>query len=214
MKLSFRKDQKKNVSQSGTFSNIKKIFLLDKKIVLDIGCSEGDYLSSFGNGSIGVTIIEEHVRVARERGLNVLLKNVEDPSFSMDKKFDAIWANNLFEHMNSPHLFLVKMREQLKQGGVLILGVPVIPYTSWLAYFKKFRGAYAVSHVNFFTRKTLLETVKVGGWEIKEARPFYIKNRMIDCLFNLIAPHIYIVATPISNFIYPRKRLASLQGYK
>ena len=177
---------------------------MDKKIVLDVGCSEGHHLQYFGIGSLGVTIIEEHARAAKGRGINVVLKNAEDPDFSLGKTFDAIWANNLFEHMNAPHLFLMKMREQLKQDGILILGVPVIPYFLWLANFKKFRGAYAVSHVNFFTRKTLVETVKAGGWIVKEARSFYAGNSIIDCFFNLIAPHIYVVAFPNPDFVYPK----------
>lgn len=204
----------KGAGESRTFAHIRTSFALNEKAVLDVGCSEGDYLQYYGKGSMGVTIIEEHVLAAQKKGLNVVLKNVEDPDFTLLVKFDVIWANNLFEHMNAPHLFLFKMREVLKDGGVMILGVPVLPYFTWLTYFKKFRGAYAVSHVNFFTRKTLIETVKAGGWTVKEARSFHSRNRIIDWFLNLIAPHIYVVATPKPDFAYPHKRLLSLKGYK
>lgn len=202
------------VKTSRVFSNIVRKFGLDAKAVLDVGCSEGHHLQCFGKGSVGVTIIDEHVKAGRDRGLTIVNKNVEDPAFSMDKKFDVVWANNFFEHMNAPHLFLAKMREQLKPDGLLILGVPIFPYFSWLTYFKKFRGVYAVSHVNFFTRKTLIETVRAGGWDIVEARLFYFKNSFLDTLLNLIAPHMYVVAHPRQNFAYAEKRLKSLRGYK
>ena len=203
-----------DVKKSRIFSHILKSFRLNKKAVLDVGCSEGHYLACFGEGSTGITIIEEHVQVAKERGLRVLLKNVEDPHFSLNETFDAVWANNLFEHLNAPHPFLIQMRKVLKSDGILILGVPVIPFFSFLTRFKKFRGAYAVSHVNFFTRKTLVETVRAAGWQVHEARLFYAQNRLLDSLFNLIAPHIYVVASPNPDFAYAHKRLRSLEGYE
>ncbi len=142
-----------------------------------------------------------------------MLANVEDSAFSLNKKFDAIWANNLFEHLESPHPFLMKMRECVTSDGVLILGVPVIPWLSFLTRFKKFRGAFAVSHVNFFTRRTIIETTRAAGWQVKEARLFYFSNPFLDWCMNLIAPHIYVVATLDPDFKYADKRLLSLAGY-
>jgi len=214
MRNNRNQDLFEKVRRSRVFFNIVNNFQLDNKVVLDVGCSEGHHLQCFGNGSIGVTIIKEHVQAAKLRGLSVVLKNVEDPNFSLNKKFNALWVNNLFEHLNAPHPFLVRMRDLLEPGGLLILGVPVIPRFSWLTRFKKFRGAYAVSHVNFFTRKTLVETVRAGGWIVTEARLFYMQNPLLDRLFNAIAPHIYVVARPDPHFTYPEKRLRSLKGYE
>jgi len=203
------------VKKSRVFTNIVNLFELDKKSVLDVGCSEGHYLACFGPESVGVTIIDEHIEAGRKRGLTIVSKNVESPEFLMDgQKFDAIWANNFFEHMNAPHTFLMKMKESVKPDGVLVLGVPVIPYFTFLGNFRKFGGAYAVSHVNFFYRKTLIETVKASGWKIQEARLFYMKNPLLDWFFNFIAPHIYVVATLDPNFKYAEKRLKSLRGYE
>lgn len=198
---------------SHSFRNLVKRYSLDTRKVLDVGCSEGHFLQHFGPGSMGVTIIEEHAQAARDRGLNVVLKNAEDPEFSLGTTFDVVWANNLFEHLHAPHLFLMRMREQLTEDGTLILGVPVIPTISWLTRFKKFRGSFAVSHINFFTRRTLIETVRAAGWQVQEARLFFSKNMLIDWFLNLIAPHIYVVATPKKGFAYAEKRLRSLKGY-
>jgi len=90
MKKTEEQDLFARVKRSRTFSNLVHRFQLDKKEVLDVGCSEGHYLQCFGKGSIGVTIIEEHVQKAKERGLKVVLKNVEDPNFSMEKKFVTV----------------------------------------------------------------------------------------------------------------------------
>lgn len=201
------------VKKSRVFNNIKTLFQLDKKSVLDVGCSEGHYLACFGPDSLGLTIIDEHVEIAKEYGLEVQNKNVEDSNFTLDRKFDVVWANNFFEHMESPHNFLIKMKKCLKSDGILILGVPVLPYIPFLTHFRKFRGAYAVSHVNFFYRKTLIETVRYAGWDIHEARLFFFKNPILDYFMNIITPHVYIVATPKENFKYAEKRLKSLRGY-
>lgn len=213
MNESSSKDVLEGVRSSRVFSNLIDLFQLDTRKVLDVGCSEGHHLQCFGSESVGVTIIEEHVQKAEEKGLRVIQKNVEDPHFDVGEHFDVVWANNLFEHLHSPHLFLVKMRDVINSNGTLILGVPVIPHLSFLTRFKKFRGAYAVSHINFFNRRTLIETVRAGGWIVHEARLFYMKSSLLDWLFNLIAPHIYIIASPDPNFSYPEKRLRSLKGY-
>ena len=141
------------------------------------------------------------------------MKNVEDPAFTAGGGFDVVWANNFFEHMNAPHLFLTAMRQELKPNGLLILGVPVIPYFSWLMIFRQFRGSYASSHVNFFTRRTLIATVRAAGWHVRAARPFYFQMAGLDLFGNLIAPHIYVVAESDLNFKYSRKRSLSLAGY-
>lgn len=196
-----------------TLGYLIKRLALDSKEVLDVGSSEGRFLARFGEGSVGVTIIPEHVALATEKGLTVVLGNIEDPSFILSQKFDAVWANNIFEHLNAPHLFLMNIKKFIKPDGMLILGVPVIPVPAFLTRFKKFRGAYAVSHVNFFTRRTLVDTVRSAGWDIVEARSFHFERPWVDALFNTIAPHMYIVARPVSGFVYPNKRLRSLQGY-
>ncbi len=198
---------------SRSFIHLCNQYQLEKKSVLDIGSSEGDFLQHFGPNSVGVTIIPEHVMAAQANGLTVILGNIEDPVFALPEKFDAVWANNLFEHMNAPHLFLMKVKEFLKPDGFLILGVPVLPYISPLLRLKKFRGAYASSHVNFFTRRTLIETVRFAGWEVEEARLFRFQHKYIDTLLNGISPHIYIVARPNPDFKYAHKRLLSLERY-
>ena len=205
--------QSKRVATSRTFSHLREAFDLGNKKVLDIGCSEGYYLEHFGAGSLGLTLIEAHIAAAHERGLTVIKANVEDPGFSLPEKYDVVWANNLFEHMNAPHLFLMKVRELIKPDGLLILGVPVLPHMPFLTKLKKFRGAYAVSHVNFFTRKTLIESVRAGGWIVEEARLFYFKNAFLDAFLDLITPHVYVIARPDPDFAYAQKRLLSIEEY-
>jgi SAM-dependent methyltransferase len=202
-----------NVAKSTTFNNILSQFSLHDKVVLDIGCANGEFLRHFGKGSVGLTITPEEVEEGHRRGLDVRMANIEEDELLFDHKFDAIFANNIFEHMQSPHNFLIKIKAYLKEGGILILGVPCIPYISPLMRLRKFRGVLASLHINFFTRRTLMLTVEFAGWRVMQARGFRIRNRMLDYLLNPIYPHFYVVAQADPDFAYSPKRLKELAGY-
>lgn len=207
-----KEDLAQKVGASRTFRNLRALYGLGEKKVLDIGCSEGYYLRHFGAGSVGVTLIDEHLTDAAAEGLTVLKANIEQP-LALPTSFDVLWANNLFEHLNAPHIFLMRMRGMVTPEGTLILGVPIIPAVPGLTWFKKFRGAYAASHVNYFTRRTLIDTVRAAGWQVHEARLFYFTYGWFDRLFSLVIPHVYIVASVNHTFAYAEKRMKSLREY-
>jgi len=152
-----------NTSKSRTFSSIVRIFDLDKKAVLDIGCSFGEFFARFGKGSTGITITKDEVAYGKNKGLDIRYGNIESDDFILEEKYDAIFANNLFEHLYSPHNFLCKIKKYLKPNGILILGVPCIPKIVSLLHINKFRGSLAGAHINFFTRDTLIKTAERGG---------------------------------------------------
>lgn len=204
----------KGVEKSRTFSNILDIFDLRNKAVLDVGCSYGEFLIHFGKESTGVTVTEAEVAYAKMKGLDVRNGNIESDSFLLEEKYDVIFANNIFEHLYSPHHFLIRVREYLKPDGMLILGVPCIPEITPLVHLPKFRGSLAVEHINFFTRNTLAKTVERGGWDVREVRGFHFKNKHIDGLLRPIYPHFYVVAEPRVGFKYPERRMKELAGYK
>lgn len=202
------------VAKSRTFNNILDNFDLRNKSVLDIGCSYGEFLAHFGAGSVGLTISEDEVEYGKSVGLDIRFTNVEEYNINFDNKFDVIFANNIFEHLYSPHTFLVKIKKYIGNTGVLILGVPVIPKIISLLKLKKFRGSLAVSHINFFTKDTLKETVRRAGWKMLESRSFHLSISFLDKILYNITPHIYIIAKLDKNFTYHEKRLKELEGYK
>ena len=202
-----------NTSKSKTFNNIVRIFDLDKKSVLDIGCSFGEFVARFGKGSTGITITKDEVEYGIKRGLDIRYGNIESDNFVLEEKYDAIFANNLFEHLYSPHNFLYKIKKYLKPNGILILGVPCIPKIVSLLHTNKFRGSLAVAHINFFTHDTLIKTVERGGWKPITTRGFHFANKFIDHLLDPIYPHFYVVATPDPDFKYSEKRMKELVGY-
>jgi 2-polyprenyl-3-methyl-5-hydroxy-6-metoxy-1,4-benzoquinol methylase len=202
------------VRESRTFSNILEAFDLRNKAVLDVGCSYGEFLIHFGKESTGVTVTEDEVVYAKSKGLDVRCDNVESDSFTLEKTYDVVFANNIFEHLYSPHHFLIKIREHMNDDGILILGVPCMPVILPLVHLPKFRGSLAVEHINFFTHYTLQKTVERGGFDILDVRGFHFKNRFIDGLLKPVYPHFYVIAKPRKDFTYPKRRIKELLGYK
>lgn len=192
---------------STTFKRILNTLDLDEKKVLDLGCGYGEHLMKFGKDSVGITTTNDEVEYGIEANLKIVKGNVElIDSLNLENNFQAIWANNLFEHLLSPHAFLMKLKLVADNDSRLVLGVPVVPKISTLMKFKKFRGALASPHINFFTKETLSLTVTSAGWIIEEVRPFIFKNYLLDKMISLFVPHLYIIARNDSNFIYPEKK--------
>jgi len=198
----------KKIDHSTTFRNICDLFGLRSKKVLDIGCGHGHYLRHFGQGSVGVTTALDEVSFGEENNLNIVFGNAEY-LFETDfhTTFEAFWANNLFEHLLSPHAFLMNLKKLSTSDALVILGVPVVPKAVSLLNLRWWRGPLASNHVNFFTHITLKLTAEYAGWEVLEARPFIFKNKFLDLLVRPLAPHMYVVARNKPGFKYPPKKI-------
>jgi hypothetical protein len=61
---------------------------------------------------------------------------------------------------------------------------------------RKFRGALAVSHINFFTGDSLRLTAKRAGWHVQEIRGFRLRHAWLDRLVFYFYPHLYVIAKP------------------
>ncbi|MGH7141433.1 MAG: class I SAM-dependent methyltransferase [Minisyncoccia bacterium] len=204
------------VAASRTFRNLREAFDLERRAVFDIGCSYGEFLAHFGPGSAGITIAPEESAYARGCGLDVIVGNIEDPLFTqaVGRRFDAVFANNIFEHLYSPHAFLLGVKTLLTQDGVLILGVPCVPKIVSFMRVQKFRGALASQHINFFTRDTLRLTVESAGWTVEDVRGFRFGSRTANHAINFVYPHFYVIARPDATFAYSEKRQKELRGYR
>lgn len=154
------------VNRSRTFNRILNILNLRNKKVLDLGCGYGEYLVKFGKNSLGITSTVEEVEYGKIKNIRILKGNVElINALRLNEQFEGIWANNLFEHLLSPHSFLMKLKTVAQYDTLLVLGVPVVPRIASLMKINKFGGALSSTHINFFTYETLKLTVQRGGGE-------------------------------------------------
>ena len=202
-----------SVGNSTTFGHIINKYDLSTKKVLDIGCGYGEYLAKFGVGSVGITSTHAEVKYGQEKNLDIRSGNAEQvDQIKFETQFDCIWANNLFEHLLSPHAFLVRLKKVSKPDGRIILGVPVVPRMVSLMRLSAFVGALASNHINFFTKETLKLTVERAGWDIEYISPFITGVKIIDSVLSCVAPHMYVVAKNNTKFHYPPKKIKEWEG--
>ncbi|MDC1205239.1 class I SAM-dependent methyltransferase [Candidatus Pacebacteria bacterium] len=200
----------KEVYASTTFKRIADTYSLYDKKTLDMGCGYGAYMQRFGSGSVGVTTTQHEVEYGKEIGKNIIFGNVEllDKALQENNTFEVFWANNLFEHLLSPHAFLVHLKKFAKSDALLILGVPVVPKISNLMRIRKFSGSLASPHINFFTKETLMLTAQRAGWDVLEMRSFAFPSKHLDHATHMLMPHLYLVAKNNADYEYPPKKVA------
>ncbi len=102
-------------------------YLLDKydfKTVLDIGSGKGEHSNIFRNHNKIVTEIDNGKSYYSNlrKDSNYISGNYLDTNFNQG--FDCIWACHVLEHQLNVNLFLKKINNDLKEGGVLAITVP------------------------------------------------------------------------------------------
>lgn len=198
------------LTASRTFARIAALHDLPHKRTLDMGCGYGEYMQRCQSDSVGITTTPTEVTYGREHNIDIRLGNVERLAEVLNPQtdnFDVFWGNNLFEHLVSPHAFLVNLKPFAKPDATLILGVPVVPFVPSLMRLRKFRGALASPHVNFFTLDTLRLTIEFAGWEVTDIRSYYLSSPTLDRATRRCAPHLYVCAKNNPEYTYPKKKL-------
>ena len=103
--------------------------LKDVKIgdsLVEIGCGPGNFLEKvkpFVFEAFGIEYNERALKIARDKGLNVIAVN--DKDFKKKKgSFDLAYSFHVLEHVQSPIVFLQEMFAWVKPGGKIGISVP------------------------------------------------------------------------------------------
>jgi len=181
--------------------NIKKNFC-----ILDIGCGFGFLLQKLNNtindlSTIGVDINLYALKYAKKIVPKThLIEAVADKLPFSDKKFDAIFATDLIEHLQNPSAFLKGVQRVLKDNGRLILSTPD-RFSVYLVLGKniieqllfnilRILGVAKIdpTHVKEFTVYKLSSLLFSNGFVIEKCNrykmrfvPFHLSGSMIIC---------------------------------
>jgi SAM-dependent methyltransferase len=179
--------------------------------LLDFGCGWGQYLAAaqaVGWDAVGIEVDPEKIAFARAHGLNAVRGELLDRTFDPET-FDAVIAQQVFEHLYDPVSYVEEISRILKPGGILFVSVP--NYGSIRA---KFAGANwdmvsPVAHVRYFTSGTLKHLLSDHGFEVLSKR--YVRRFENGFLKDLV--YQASVACENALQVYPRSAL-SLYAYK
>jgi ubiquinone/menaquinone biosynthesis C-methylase UbiE len=145
----------------------------DQKVI-DVGCGKGDfvrYLDELGFHAFGLDLSLEALHKARSTRANdsYVAASLEEGLPFSDGSFGAIFCSEVLEHIFSVHSALSELNRILLSEGVLILTVPYHGVAKDLAIaafgFERHFNPN-ISHIRFFTRKSLAANLNRSGFEI------------------------------------------------
>ncbi len=89
-----------------------------------------------------------------------------------ERRYDAIIAADVLEHLREPTRALQALLRRLKPGGKLLISLPNIAYAGMIFglleddFRYRAEGLLDQTHLRFFTRTTLEETLAKSGWGV------------------------------------------------
>lgn len=169
---------------------------------LDIGCGDGAFgalLKQHTNSEVwGI----EPNKIAADMAVSKLDKAInglfaKDMPELGDKKFDAIFFNDVLEHLTAPDETLSDCYNLLNNNGYIIASIPNIrwyPVILSLLRYKDFKyenaGVMDKTHLRFFTQKSMVRLFTDAGYKvlkiegINKSKNFFFFNILNALLFN------------------------------
>lgn len=171
-----------NNKPKGYYDNIRiemlKYLPSQAKIILDIGCGNGafaDIIKKDNNAEVwGVEFMEEYALEAKTKLDKVFVGPVEDFLDDLpDHYFDAIYCNDVLEHLVDPYMVLDKLKHKLSENGVVISSIPNIRFFKafFMLFFNKEwkyqdHGVMDKTHMRFFTKKSIYRMYNDLGYKV------------------------------------------------
>lgn len=207
------------------FRAVDKKYQITDKILADVGCAFGMNLPHCSKGSYGIEVDQKKVEFAQKLGLKIYSIDIGKEDIALLPKVEVIWCSHVVEHVNSPHIFLRKLHQLLKPGGLVVIFVPTIPLAPVLQHVpvlgKLVRGFDVDDHVNAYIPKTLQFFCERAGFKTIEVSPFYpgiltIFNKLP--FFNRFVSRCTYIGQKIDNWEYPpeatRRTEKSVNGFR
>ncbi len=187
------------------------------KKVLDVGCGNGAFaqgLNSSGNLEVwGVEFMEDEAQEASQVLHKVLSGSIESQLEKLpDGYFDAIFFNDVLEHLTDPYRVLQLIKSKLVKGGVVISSIPNVRYhnTFIKVLLKKDwqyekHGVMDHTHMRFFTGKSIERMYHEQGYKVlthhginksHSVKPLLYNIPLLFTQMDIRYPQYATVATP------------------
>jgi len=190
-------------------------YLAAPRAVLDVGCATGDLLLAIrdtGNPNVtGVETGHDAAEVARARGLDVRIGDLQDAAFA-DAAFDTVILSHTIEHVPDPAATLAEVARVLRPGGALILWLPNVESIEARLLRSYWIGYDAPRHLTTFGVSTLRNALARAGLTVADVRHeavglewawalrLFARDRLpaAEPLLRRLHPLLIIAATPLA----------------
>jgi len=139
---------------------------IDSGKVLDVGCSGGQFLSTFDPQRwqrMGVDVEKADAEYGN-KNYGIPIRVGFFPDLEFDETFDLIMMRGVIEHISEPIIFLKRSSELLKPGGYFfITATPVGNAFAFYVYRDKWHLFTPPEHLHFFTVELLSKKLKEFG---------------------------------------------------
>mgnify|MGYP000695867692 CR=1 FL=1 len=137
--------------------------------VLDVGCGAGSYLDrlkSLGWETYGIEINQAGADIARGKGHKVWIGDASSAELPRSF-FDVAVLSHVLEHLFAPREVLIRIREAMASGGIVIVDVPNWE-SPWSRLFGQYNWALDLPrHLYHFEQATLLKLVSGVGFTVR-----------------------------------------------
>lgn len=187
---------------AGYYDNVRhemlKYLPTTAKKILDVGCGNGAFaaiVKKQNNAEVwGIEPMASEAKVA-ETVLDKVFTGGVEPFLEQlpDRYFDAIYFNDVLEHLADPYSVLDLLKSKLAPGGVIISSIPNVRFYrtfSRVVFAKDWRydefGIMDKTHLRFFTGRSIRRMYEELGYDIVTHEPINVTKSLKPILFNIL----------------------------
>ena len=169
--------------------------------VLEVGCSEGNFIASLSGVQErwGIEPYGPAAAVAEKRLDRLFASTVEAAVDGLPESyFDVVIANDVIEHLPDHVWFLSRIKQHIAPGGMLVGSLPNIRYYQTLFelllerdWFYRDSGILDRTHLHFFTEKSIRRVLAETGYSVESLTPI---NKFCDTHPNRRTPAYRLLA--------------------
>ncbi len=147
---------------------LKKYHPFGSRKLLEIGCGTGRFLfasEKAGWETYGIDISQKAVGLAKELLPKSKIKagTIEEADL-LPNSFDMIVAFEVIEHVENPYTFLSKIRNFLRDDGILVISTP--DWDCWAIKRHPLKNYWPPYHLWFFNNESLKHLFERAGLKI------------------------------------------------
>jgi SAM-dependent methyltransferase len=141
--------------------------------VLDVGCFDGALLDSLGQHfeKYGVEASRAAADVCKRRGIDVVAPSIRDlPRIA--RRFDAVCAVDVIEHVADPLAFLRRARDLVHDGGSIVISTGNADARAWRAFGGRYWYCSFPEHISFVSATWIHSAAAMLDLDVVGITPF------------------------------------------